>query len=59
MAPGGLERVPGWLMMAMRGVRQPTSEPQEGFWRALGGLWDVPGRARAGARMVHEAHGTR
>ena len=26
MAPGGPERVPGWLMMAMGGVGQPTSD---------------------------------
>ena len=32
-------------------------EPQEGLWRALGGLWDGPDWARAGARMVHDAHG--
>ena len=45
MAPGGPERVPGWLMLAMGGVGQPTNEPQEGLWKALGGLWDGPGRA--------------
>ena len=32
-------------------------EPQEGLWRALGALWDGPGRARAGARIAYEAHG--
>ena len=32
-------------------------EPQEGLWRALGGLLDGSGRAQAGARMAHEAHG--
>ena len=32
-------------------------EPQEGLWRALGGLWDGHGMARAGARMGHEAQG--
>ena len=26
MAPGGLERVPGWLMMAMGGVGQATTD---------------------------------
>ena len=42
-ASGGPGRAPRWL----RGV----------FWIALGGLWDGPGRARAGARMAREAHG--
>ena len=26
MAPGGPEQVPGWLMMAMGGVGQPTTD---------------------------------
>ena len=30
--------------------------PQEGLWRALGGLWDGHGMARAGARIGHDGH---
>ena len=30
---------------------------QEGLWRALGGLWDGHGMARAGARLGHDGHG--
>ena len=59
MAPEGLERVPGWLMMAMGGVGQPIDDLSIRFpmcWahvsirayvflysEALGSLWDNQG----------------
>ena len=36
MSPGGHEQVPGWLMMAMGGVGQPTSDLSLRFPMFLG-----------------------